>query len=71
MHTTEDLLASVETSSEYIETRTLDEVASLIGTTKRHLNRILKKWSEEEAIIRNEDTLQILNWEKMRNIQMM
>lgn len=59
-------LAAVETSSEYIETRTLDEVASLIGTTKRHLNRILKKWSDEEVIIRNGDTLQILNWEKMK-----
>lgn len=59
-------LESVETSSEYIETRTLDEVASLIGTTKRHLNRILKKWSEEEVVIRNGDTLQILNWEKIK-----
>lgn len=59
-------LASVETSSDYIETRTLDEVASLIGTTKRHLNRILKKWSEEKAVIRNGDTLQIINWEKIK-----
>lgn len=59
-------LESIETSSEYIETRTLGEVASLIGTTKRHLNRILKKWSEEEVIVRNGDTLQILNWEKLK-----
>ena len=42
------------------------EAASLIGTTKRHLNRILKKWSEEEVVIRNGDTLQILNWEKLK-----
>lgn len=59
-------LESVETSSSYIETRTLDEVAALIGTTKRHLNRILKKWSEEEAIIRLGDTLQILDWDKIK-----
>ncbi len=59
-------LESVETSSEYIEIRTLDEVASLIGTTKRHLNRILKKWSEEEVIVRNGDTLQILDWGKIK-----
>lgn len=59
-------LESIHTSSEYIETRTLDEVASLIGTTKRHLNRILKKWSEEEVILRNGEMIQILNWEKMK-----
>jgi len=59
-------LESIHLSSDYIETRTLDEVASLIGTTKRHLNRILKQWSEEEIIYRNGDTIQILNWEKMK-----
>ena len=58
-------LASMETSSDYIETRTLDEVAALIGTTKRHLNRILKKWSEEQIIVRNGQTLQILKWDEM------
>ena len=55
-------VASGNSNSEYIFVGSLEEVASLIGTTKRHLNRILKKWSEEEAIIRNGDTLQILNW---------
>ena len=59
-------LASVETSSEYIETRTLDEVAALIGTTKRHVNRILKAWQEEGVVVRTGHTLHIVDWEKLK-----
>lgn len=58
-------LASVNTGSEYIETRTLSEVASLIGTTKRHVNRILKAWQEERIVVRTGDTLHIVDWKKL------
>ena len=56
---------STSTNSEYITSNNLDEVASLIGTTKRHLNRILKQWSEEGIIHRNGDQIQIVNWEQI------
>lgn len=59
-------VASVHSNSDYIKTKTLDEVASLIGTTKRHVNRILKQWSEEGILVRNGDTIEIVNWEKMK-----
>ncbi len=55
-------IESTHLNSEYITSNTLDEIASLIGTTKRHLNRILKHWSEEGSIHRNGDNIQILNW---------
>lgn len=58
-------IASTKVQSEYITSNKLDEVASLIGTTKRHVNRILKQWVEEEAIYRNGDYIQVLNWDKI------
>ena len=59
-------VVSTQASSEYIASTKLDEVASLIGTTKRHLNRILKGWNDEGIIRRDGDQIQILNWEKIQ-----
>lgn len=50
---------------DYITTSSLDEVAALIGTTKRHVNRILKQWGEEGLVARAGDVIQVLNWERM------
>ncbi|MEG0261299.1 MAG: Crp/Fnr family transcriptional regulator [Lysinibacillus sp.] len=64
-------LCTIESTSlfnEYIRTNTLDDVASLIGTTKRHLNRILKEWSDAAIIERTYEEIQILNWEKVKEI---
>lgn len=58
-------IESAHLHSEYINSKTLDEIASLIGTTKRHLNRILKKWGEEGIIHREGDHIEILDWEAM------
>ncbi|MEY2390668.1 Crp/Fnr family transcriptional regulator [Lysinibacillus capsici] len=54
--------------NQYIKTNSLDDVASLIGTTKRHLNRILKNWTEKEIIDRKEKGIQILDWDKIKEI---
>ena len=59
-------VALTEANSDYISSNKLDEVASLIGTTKRHLNRILKGWVGEGTIHREGDFIQILNWEKIK-----
>lgn len=64
-------LCSVEFPShvnQYIKTNSLDDVASLIGTTKRHLNRILKDWTEKGIIKREEKEIQILDWDKIKEI---
>lgn len=64
-------LCTVESPShlnQYIKTNSLEDVASLIGTTKRHLNRILKDWSEKGIIKREEKEIQILNWDKINEI---
>lgn len=64
-------LCTIESPSrlkEYIMTNTLDEVASLIGTTKRHLNRVLKQWSDEGIVQRNNETIQIIDWSKIEEI---
>ena len=64
-------LCTIESTSpykNYIMTKTLDEVASLIGTTKRHLNRVLKQWSDEGIVQRSDKTIQIINWSKIEEI---
>ncbi|WP_010094750.1 Crp/Fnr family transcriptional regulator [Ornithinibacillus scapharcae] len=54
--------------NKYIKTNSLDDVASLIGTTKRHLNRILKDWTESGIIERVEEEIHILNWDSIKEI---
>ena len=59
-------VASGNSNSEYIFAGSLEEVASLIGTTKRHLNRILKQWHDACTINRQGETIQFLNWDAIR-----
>lgn len=64
-------LCTIESTSrfkDYIMTNSLDEVASLIGTTKRHLNRVLKQWSDEGIVRRDEQSIQIINWSRIEEI---
>ena len=49
-------------------TNTLDEVATLIGTTKRHLNRIVKQWIDDGIARRNEEQIEILDWKRVKEI---
>ncbi|WP_167518696.1 MULTISPECIES: helix-turn-helix domain-containing protein [Paenibacillus] len=55
-------------TKEYLSTSSLNEVASLIGTTKRHLNRIIKNWEEQHILSRSNDELQIINVEKLNTL---
>ena len=59
-------VAAGKSGNEYIFANSLEEVASLIGTTKRHLNRILKQWHDERTINRQGETIQFLNWDAIR-----
>lgn len=56
-------VASGKPDSEYIFSNKLDEVAALIGTTKRHLNRVLKQWHDEGTIHRQGESIHFLNWD--------
>lgn len=44
------------------------EIASLIGTTPRHLNRVLKKLSEQQIITRHKDGLLVEDWTALDTI---
>lgn len=64
-------LCTVESPSclnQYIQTNSLDDIALLIGTTKRHLNRILKDWKEKGLIKQEGNTIHILNWKEIKGI---
>ncbi|MGN7479388.1 Crp/Fnr family transcriptional regulator [Solibacillus silvestris] len=60
-------IASGNANSEYIISNKLDEVAALIGTTKRHLNRIMRQWQEEGLIYRQGDNVQFLDWDAIQS----
>ncbi|OZI11753.1 transcriptional regulator [Bacillaceae bacterium SAS-127] len=44
------------------------DIASLIGTTPRHLNRVIKKWSELRILSRLDQQLQIHDWDTIQKL---
>lgn len=40
-------------------------IANLIGTTNRHVNRVLKRWEDEKIIERNNEKIKILDFERL------
>ncbi|KQL52295.1 transcriptional regulator [Heyndrickxia shackletonii] len=56
---------SDSSTKDYIFTSNLNEVASLIGTTKRHLNRIIKTWGEQDIITRTTEGIKIIDFAKL------
>lgn len=63
-------LCTVSSDSQvsYISTNNLEETAALIGTTKRHVNRILKQWMDQGIVERENDEVRILQWDKVKEI---
>lgn len=64
-------LCTVRSETSYgkqIFTTKLHEMASLIGTTSRHLNRVVKKWSEAEIISRSDDGILINDWVEIERL---
>lgn len=51
-----------------IRTTNTQEIADLIGTTSRHLNRIILKLSEQGLIAREEDTIHILDKKALQEL---
>lgn len=77
-----NLLASVETRfasylctirngvsfGKEIHTTNSAEIASLIGTTTRHLNRVIEKLTSEKVIKKNKQEIIVIEWEKIEDI---
>lgn len=59
---------SAENEEEYLKVQNMKDVADLIGTTSRHINRILKKWADEHIIIRSGDSIKIIDFERLATI---
>lgn len=53
-----------------LKTSNIKEIAELLGTTYRHLNRVIHSFSEKKIIEKNRNSIRILNWvnlEEMSN----
>ena len=59
---------SAKSPDEYLIVQNIKDVADLIGTTNRHVNRILKKWTDEHIIIRLEDSIKIIDFNRLEKI---
>ena len=53
---------------EEIQTSNLTEMASLLGTSYRHINRVLKSFSDRGIVKRKNRRLMITNYEKLRSL---
>ncbi|MDN9012833.1 helix-turn-helix domain-containing protein [Brevibacillus laterosporus] len=51
-----------------LKTSNIKEVADLLGTTYRHLNRVIHSLSEKKIIKRDKSSIRILNWSCLEEI---
>ncbi|WP_411344360.1 Crp/Fnr family transcriptional regulator [Paenibacillus sp. WLX1005] len=49
-------------------TRNTSEIAAIIGTTQRHLNRLIQKFEEDGILFKQKENLHVLNWERLDEI---
>ncbi|WP_339228051.1 Crp/Fnr family transcriptional regulator [Oceanobacillus sp. FSL K6-2867] len=48
-----------------LQTSNIKEIANLLGTTYRHLNRIILSLTQQGIIEKNNNSIRILNWERL------
>lgn len=53
------------TLDEYLIVENIHHIANLIGTTNRHVNRVLKRWEDEKIIERNHEKIKILDYKRL------
>ncbi|WP_155592948.1 Crp/Fnr family transcriptional regulator [Lysinibacillus cavernae] len=51
-----------------LKTSNIQEIADLLGTTYRHLNRVISALTEKKIIERNKNSIQILNWNELEKV---
>ncbi|MEC1177480.1 Crp/Fnr family transcriptional regulator [Metasolibacillus meyeri] len=61
-------IESSDIANDYLKVQNLQEIAALIGTTSRHMNRVLQKWAEQQIIERHDDTIHITDWQAIQAI---
>ncbi|TKH44165.1 hypothetical protein C1I60_12540 [Paenibacillus terrae] len=48
-----------------IHTPHIPEIASLIGTTARHVNRVIQKLSDDNILRKEQKKITVLDWERL------
>lgn len=61
-------LLSITTEDQYVSIHHIRDVADLIGTSYRHLNRIIAQLCDDGLIERSQRTIRILNREKLLHL---
>jgi CRP-like cAMP-binding protein len=51
-----------------LKTSNIKEIADLLGTTYRHLNRVIYSLSQKKIVERNKNSIRILNWAKLEEM---
>ncbi|MEC1353950.1 Crp/Fnr family transcriptional regulator [Bacillus sonorensis] len=51
-----------------LKTANIEEISNLLGTTHRHLNRVIHSLSQRKIIERNKDSIRILNWTMLKGL---
>ncbi|WP_242225374.1 Crp/Fnr family transcriptional regulator [Bacillus cereus group sp. BfR-BA-01380] len=51
-----------------IKTSNIKEIADLLGTTYRHLNRVIHSLSQKKIIERDKNSIRILNWTRLEEM---
>lgn len=51
-----------------IQTQNISEIASVIGTTPRHLNRLIQKMTEYGILSKQRNGFTVLDWDKLNEI---
>ncbi|MDR0270840.1 Crp/Fnr family transcriptional regulator [Paenibacillus sp.] len=61
-------IQSKSVNNDYLTVQNVQHVADLIGTTNRHVNRILKKWADDRIIERTDESIKILDIGKLTSL---
>lgn len=59
---------SDDREAHYMSTTNIHHVAALLGTTKRHLNRVIKDWANQQIIERTKDGIRVLDWDEINQL---
>ncbi|CAM4151811.1 Crp/Fnr family transcriptional regulator [Bacillus manliponensis] len=51
-----------------LQTSSVEEIAGLLGTTYRHLNRVIQSLSKKQIIERKKNSIRILDWSRLEEI---
>lgn len=62
------LISALPTGSSSVDIHGINNLSELLGTSYRHLSRVIKNLSDENIIKKNRNTIEILNLEKLNSL---